>query len=80
MNDPWLAVTYVAIFAVIGGVLAAWLLARTRKAQVLDAVERTEEYRAALATQSAANDRVARELAQVTDRLTAIEKLLRDVG
>lgn len=80
MNDPWLALTYVAIFAVFGGILAAWLLARTRKAQVLDAVERTEEYRTALTAQSAANERVAHELTQVTDRLTAIEKLLRDVG
>lgn len=80
MNDAWLAATYIAIFAVIGGVLAAWLLARTRKAQVQEAIDRTEEYRSALTTQSTANERVADELSQVNERLAAIEKLLRDVG
>lgn len=80
MNDPWLALTYIAIFAVLGGVLAAWLLARTRRAQVQETAERNEEYRSALATQSAANEHVAGELSRVSERLAAIEKLLRDVG
>lgn len=80
MSDPWLAITYVAIFAVLGGVLAAWLLARARKTQVALAADRAEEYRAALAQQSATNGQLASELAGVNERLAAIEKLLRDVG
>ncbi len=80
MNDPWLAITYIAVFAVIGGVIASWLLARARKSQLVEAHDQIEQYRAALTEQSAANQQVAQELAQVTSRLAAIEGLLRDVG
>ncbi|SNS40215.1 hypothetical protein SAMN06309944_0110 [Micrococcales bacterium KH10] len=80
MSDSWLAITYVAIFAVIGGVVSVWLLARARKTQLQQTAENAEQYRAALASQSATNERLAKELAGINERLAAVEKLLRDVG
>jgi hypothetical protein len=80
MSSGWLALTWIVIFTVVGGVTASWLLARARTAQARAGAELNHQYESLLTRQSATNEQVAGVLAQLNDRLGAIEKMLRDVG
>jgi hypothetical protein len=67
--------------ALVGVVVApVYLLTRARTAQAQADAETLRRYQA-LAEQSAASQQqIAAELARLTERVAAIEKLLRDVG
>jgi hypothetical protein len=80
MGDAALAFTYVAIFGIIGGVVAVMVLARARVAGARADAEGAERYRELAERCADDQRRAADELARLTERVAAIEKLLRDVG
>lgn len=80
MSDPWIAAIYVTAFVVIGVIIAVVVLARARTAQALADADNAERYRS-LAEQSATSQQqAAAELARLSERVAAVEKLLREVG
>lgn len=80
MTDPWIAAIYIAAFAVIGVVVALAVSARARTAQARADADNAQRYRDAVAAQTQAQEHVAAELARLTERVGAVEKLLKDVG
>lgn len=80
MSDPWIAAIYIAAFIAIGAIVAVGMLARARTAQARADAEHAQQYRDLVVRNASAQDRVAAELARLTERVAAVEKLLRDVG
>lgn len=80
MTDGWLALTWISVFAVIGAVIAVWLLARVRTAQTRATAEVNAQHQQLLGAYSSATEGFTQELSRLDDRLASIEKLLRDVG
>lgn len=80
MTDPWIAAIYIAAFIALGAVIAVAVLARARTAQARADTDNGKRHRDLVAHQSAAQEQVAAELARLTERVAAIEKLLREVG
>jgi hypothetical protein len=80
MDSSTLSILIVGL-ALVGAVVApVYLLSRARVAQAQADAEGRRRYQA-LAEQSAAGQQqVAAELARLTERVAAIEKLLREVG
>jgi hypothetical protein len=80
MNDGWLAATYIAVFVVLGLVAATVVVSRARVATARTTSAHADRYRE-LAESSAASQReIAAELARLTERVAAVENLLRSVG
>jgi hypothetical protein len=80
MNDTALAITYISIIAVIGAVVAVVIVTRSRVAQARANAEQVRRYQE-LADRCVAGQRqTAEELTRLTERIAAIEKLLREVG
>lgn len=80
MSDAWLAAVWISVVIVVGLVVGVVLLARARTAQAQADAQNRQRYQD-LAEQSAASQQqTAAELARLTERVAAIEKLLRDVG
>jgi len=80
MTDPWLAAVYAVAFIAAGAVVAIWLFTRARSVRAEVAHEHAEQYRELAARSATAQEQVASELANLRERVSAIEKLLEDVG
>ncbi len=80
MSDAAIATIYIAAFVVIGLVVGVIATARVRIAQARANAEHLQRYQQ-LADHAAASQRhAAEEVARLSERVGAIEKLLRDVG
>jgi membrane-bound lytic murein transglycosylase MltF len=80
MSDSWLAVTYMLIVVVVGAVVAVVLVTRARVAQARADTDHVRHYQE-LAERCADSQRqLAGEVSRLTERVAAIEKLLREVG
>lgn len=80
MNDTWLAVTWVAAFVVIGVVIAVTVTARAGVARARAKAEAGQRYQELAERCAAGQQQTAEELGRLTERVAAVEKLLRDVG
>jgi hypothetical protein len=80
MSDGWLALTWIVVIAVFGAVVAAVVLARARTAAARAGAADDERYRQLAERCTASQQQAAAELGRLTERLTAVEKLLRDIG
>lgn len=80
MSDAWLAITYIAIIAVIGAVVAVVLVARARVAQARANAEHIKRYQELTERCAVGQQETAGELSRLTERVAALETLLREVG
>lgn len=79
MSEYSLAITYVSLFVVLGATVAVIALARARTSTARAGAEHLQRYRELAERCASEQHRTADELEQLTDRLAAVEKLLRDV-
>jgi hypothetical protein len=79
MNDAWLAATYIAVIVVLGLVTAAVVVSRAKIATARATSTHVEQYRTVAESSAASQREVAAELARLTDRVAAVEALLRSV-
>jgi hypothetical protein len=79
MSGLSLALTYISLFVVVGAVVAVITLARARTSVARAGGEQLQHYRELAERCATEQQRTADELEQLTDRLAAVEKLLRDV-
>jgi hypothetical protein len=80
MSDGWLAAIYIAVFVVLGLVIAVVVISRTRIVVARAAEAQVQHYREVVERAAAAQREVAEELARLTDRVAAVEALMRSVG
>jgi hypothetical protein len=80
MSDGWLAAIYIAVFVVLGLVIAVVVISRTRIVVARAAEAQVQHYREVAERAAAAQREVAEELARLTDRVAAVEALMRSVG
>ncbi|AGL18506.1 hypothetical protein [Actinoplanes sp. N902-109] len=80
MSDSWLAATWIAVIVVLGLVAATVVVSRARVAGARAAGSHLEQYRAVTEAATASQREVAAELARLTERVAAVESLLRSVG
>ncbi len=80
MSDGWLALTWIVVIGVLGVAVAAVVLARARVAAARAGAADGERYRQLAERCAAGQQQAAAELGRLTERLAAVEKLLRDVG
>jgi hypothetical protein len=80
MSDGWLAAIYIAVFVVLGLVIAVVVISRTRIAVARATEAQVQQYREVAERAAAAQREVAEELARLTDRVAAVEALMRSVG
>jgi hypothetical protein len=80
MGDGWLAAIYIAVFVVLGLVIAVVVISRTRTVVARAAGTQVQQYREVAERAAAAQREVADELARLTDRVAAVEALMRSVG
>ena len=79
MGDAWLAATYIAVIIVLGLVAAVVVASRGRIAVARAADAHVQQYREVAERSAAAQREVAEELARLTERVAAVETLLRSV-
>jgi hypothetical protein len=80
MSDGWLAAIYIAVFVVLGLVIAVVVISRTRIVVARATETQVQQYREVAERAAAAQREVAEELARLTDRVAAVEALMRSVG
>jgi hypothetical protein len=80
MGDGWLAAIYIAVFVVLGLVIAVVVISRTRIVVARATEAQVQQYREVAKRAAAAQQGVADELARLTDRVAAVEALMRSVG
>jgi hypothetical protein len=80
MSDGWLAAIYIAVFVVLGLVIAVVVISRTRITVARATEAQVQQYREVAERAVAAQREVADELARLTDRVAAVEALMRSVG
>jgi len=80
MSDGWLAAIYIAVFVVLGLVIAVVVISRTRITVARATEAQVQQHREVAERAAAAQREVAEELARLTDRVAAVEALMRSVG
>jgi hypothetical protein len=79
MSDGWLAATYITVVVVLGLMAAAVVVTRGRIAVARAGQGQAELYREVAERAATSQREVADELAALTERLGAVESLLRSV-
>lgn len=80
MNDGWLAIIWVALFVVVGAVFAVGMLLRARTVQARADAQLQQRYRELAEQSVASQEATAAQLAELTSRVAAVERLLKEVG
>lgn len=80
MSDGWLAAIYIAVFVVLGLVIAVVVISRARVVVAHATEAQAQQYREVAERAAAAQRAVAEELTRLTDRVAAVEALMRSVG
>lgn len=80
MGDAWLAATYIAVVLVLGLVTATVVVSRGRIAVARATDGQAREYREIAERSATAQRQAAEEIARLTERVAAVETLLRSVG
>ncbi|MGH8914694.1 MAG: hypothetical protein ACRDZM_09305 [Acidimicrobiia bacterium] len=80
MSDAWLAISWIAVFLIIGATISVTAMARARKSSGETGAIQAERYRELAAKSADAQERLSEELASMNDRVAKIEELLRVVG